>query len=206
MDVKKEIAAALAHEIKNPIALIKANVDYIKTFSDDEMLPAFNVINKELSKLNDLINNYTTLLRPSDEWEKIFPEDIIYDVTDEFSITEAPEFLFDIESDICIYGDYSKFSILLFNVYKNAIEANADNIKTRLYRLNGNAVIEIEDNGSGMSKDTVENIGSPFYTTKEKGSGLGILICRTITENMNGRFEIKNSSKGCTVHIELPIR
>lgn len=206
MDVKKEIAAALAHEIKNPIALIKANIDYIKAYSDDETLPAFNVINKELDKLNELINNYTTILRPSEKNEKIFIEDIIYDVTDEFSITAEIEFLFDIEPDICIYGDYSKVSILFFNIYKNAIEAGSDRIKTKLYKSKGCVVTEIEDNGGGMSSDTVNNVGTPFFTTKEKGSGLGVLICRTIAENMGGRFEIKNNDKGCVVKVELPVK
>ncbi len=205
MDVKKEIAAALAHEIKNPISVIKANIDYIKSYSDDEMLPAFNVIDKELSKLNELVSNYTTILRPSEEYEKIYLEDIIYDVTDEFAITSEVEFLFDIEADISIYGDYSKISIMLFNMYKNAIEAEADTIKTNLYRANGNAVIEIEDNGKGMSKTEAENIGSPFFTTKEKGSGLGVLICRTIAENMGGRFEIRNNSKGCVARVDMPV-
>ncbi len=206
MDTEKEIAAALAHEIKNPIALIKANIDYIKAYSDEEMLPAFNVINKELGKLNDLISNYTTILRPSAECEKIYPEDIIYDVTDEFSISaENTEFLFDMETEVCIYGDHSKISILLFNIYKNAIEAGSSVVRTKLYKARGNAVIEICDNGGGMDTDAEKNIGMPFYTTKEKGSGLGILICRTIVDNHNGSFDIKNSDTGCSVKIELPI-
>ncbi len=209
MDNKKEIAAALAHEIKNPIAVIKANIDYVKAYSDEEMLPALNIINKELNKLNDLIGNYTTILRPSEEYEKIFLEDIIYDVTDEFSVTaEASEieFSYDMESDVYIYGDYSKISILLFNVYKNAIEAESDNIKTILYKVNGSAVIEIEDNGKGLSSDTAEKIGSPFYTTKENGSGLGVLICTTIAKNHGGSFSIKNTVSGCAAKIELPIK
>ena len=91
MDMNNELAAALAHEIKNPIAIIRANIDYIKLSVNPSLTNCFNVIEKELNKLNSLITDYTTIFQPNNKNELIFMEDLIYDVADEFNIITSKE-------------------------------------------------------------------------------------------------------------------
>lgn len=210
MNKKKEIAAALAHEIKNPIAVIKANFDYIKLNNDLKATPSFKIIDKELDKLNNLINDYTTILQPIKYKEKIFIEDLVFDIIEELTISSDNNinFTFDLEDDTYIYGDYTKISILLFNIYKNAIEANSTSIKTKIFKDDKHIHIIISDNGIGINEDVINNIGIPFFTTKEKGTGLGVMICQSIVKSHQGSISITNNKKnqkGCSVKIRFHI-
>ncbi len=199
--MNNELAAALAHEIKNPIALIRANIDYLKLSTGKEYERYFDIINKELNKLNSLISDYTEILQPEIRNETIYPEDLIYDVTEEFAILGKKDisFEFDIDSEIKLKGDYKKLSILLFNIYKNSAEAIRENgiIRTSLYGKGDKIIIEIEDNGGGIAQDIIENVGKPFFTTKSGGSGLGIMICRTVMDAHGGEIHIENTKNGC---------
>ncbi|MEI3163667.1 MAG: ATP-binding protein [Lachnospirales bacterium] len=207
MDINNELAAALAHEIKNPIAIIRANIDYIKLSVNPSLSNCFNVIEKELNKLNSLITDYTTIFQPNNKNELIFMEDLIYDVAEEFNIITSKEihFTFNINSEIKLMGDYKKLSILLFNIYKNSVEAIKEKgtISTKMYQKNNNIYIEISDTGCGIPDDLINNIGTPFLTTKANGSGLGIMICKTIVDAHNGKIFIENTKKGCKTTIEF---
>lgn len=208
-NMNNELAAALAHEIKNPISVIRANVDYIKLSVKPNFKSCFTVIDKELNKLNNIITDYTTILQPNKNTEVIFAEDLIYDITDEFSILNTKEitFSFNLDSEVKINGDYKKLSILLFNIYKNSIEAikSKGRITTKLYSKNNRAIIEITDTGMGISSDLIEKLGTPFLTTKENGSGLGLMICRSITEAHNGNINIENVENGCRTILDFPL-
>lgn len=202
---KDEMAAALAHEIKNPISVIRANIDYIKLCVKPNYTKNFTIIDKELNKLTTLISDYTEILKPSMNFETVYLDDLIYDITEEFQIISAKEIKFEykVDNDIEMRGDYKKLSILLFNIYKNSIEAInlRGKICTKLTQDKEKIKIEIRDNGSGISSDIIEKIGSPFFTTKENGSGLGLMICRQIANMHNGNLSIENIESGCKVTI-----
>lgn len=199
--MNNELAAALAHEIKNPIALIRANIDYLRLSIEPGYEKCFDIINKELNKLNSLISDYTEILQPDIKDEIIYPEDLIYDVTEEFAILDKKEisFEFHIDSELRLKGDYKKLSILLFNIYKNSAEAIKEKgiIGTSLYSNNNKIIIEIEDDGGGISEEILKSVGTPFFTTKDGGSGLGIMICRTIMDAHGGEMLIENTGSGC---------
>lgn len=200
-DMNNELAAALAHEVKNPISIIRANVDYIKLSVSPNYSKCFSIIDKELNKLNSLITDYTAILQPDSNKEVIFLEDLIYDVTEEFSILNTKEitFSFKLDNDIKIMGDYKKLSILLFNIYKNSVEAikSKGKILTRLHLKGNKVILEITDNGIGIPTELINNIGTPFLTTKENGSGLGLMICKSIVDSHNGSISIENVENGC---------
>lgn len=201
MDMNNELAAALAHEIKNPISVIRANVDYIKLSVKPNFNNCFSIIDKELNKLNSLITDYTAILQPDIKNEIIFLEDLIYDVTEEFHILNTKEitFSFNLENDIKITGDYKKLSILLFNIYKNSIEAisSKGEINTALFVKDNKIYMEITDTGKGVPSELINSIEIPFMTTKKSGSGLGLMICRTIMNAHKGDMSIKNVKNGC---------
>ena len=128
MNGKEQIAAVLAHEVKNPVSLIKMNVQYIKDFCPKALENNFTVIEKELEKLNHIINDYTIMAENTrkENIEMIFIDELLSDIIEEYNLTpydKKIEFVLDSPDDVKLYGDYNKINILFFNIYKNAIEA-----------------------------------------------------------------------------------
>lgn len=206
--VNNELAAALAHEIKNPLTLIRANLDCIKISCKGKCSHNFHIIDRELDKLSSLISDYTAILSPGRGNELIFPEDIIYDITEEFSVLNKHiQFNFNIYNNISIKGDSRKLTILLFNIYKNAVEAieGKGTITTSLYKKNNSIVISVTDTGKGISENTYKNIGTPFFTTKENGTGIGLMISKSIASSYNGTVTLTAGNTGCTATITLSL-
>lgn len=208
MGVEKEAAAALAHEVKNPLALIRANVDNIKPcITDDEGQKCIELIYREIDRINTVITGYAM---QKEETELIFIEDLLCDVIDEYHISEKDkrvEFVIEIDQeDIAIRGNYSKLCILFFNVFKNAVEAvgKRGSIVTEIEKEGDFAVIRVTDNGCGIDDSIAETVGRPFVSGKEGGMGLGVAICKKIAAEYGGSVTLENAEKGgCRVTIKL---
>jgi len=90
---------------------------------------------------------------------------------------------------------------------KNGIEVleNGGEIKVKLAETKDDCHIIIQDNGNGISKELVSKLGQPFFTTKEKGTGLGLMVCKRIIEDHKGKVEIESEEGiGTTFHIYIP--
>jgi two-component system, sporulation sensor kinase D len=213
ISLNEEIAAALAHEVKNPVGLISMNVELIKKESQNRWEKNFVVIEKELSKLNKIVTDYKTILcRNSNENEKIFIADLISEIIEEYDISVAEKnitFNINGDEDIYIIGNYNKICILFFNIIKNAVEAidKCGKIVINIHKTNENIVCEITDDGCGIDESIANKIGTPYISGKKNGTGLGMVICRSIVTEQGGNISIKNKedAKGCVVRVNLPI-
>ena len=114
------------------------------------------------------------------------------------------------DEEVYINGDYNRLKQVLVNIFKNSIEAKKKgkkpSIKLRTKKIDGNYIITISDDGIGMDMEELNNIGKAFYTTKLKGTGLGVLLSKEIIELHEGKL-IYTSAKGSgtSVDIVLPI-
>lgn len=201
-----EIAAVLAHEVKNPVAIIKANIDSIKDVLPASVDKNIEVINNAISRLDKLIESYRLMNIKTSNDELIYVEDMLIDIIEDYNISKPKiEFKYNCNSDLSLYGSYDKLSILFYNIYKNAVEAieNRGEIITEVYSENDKIVIKITDNGKGI--EDINSVGVPYYTTKENGTGLGILICRNIVREHSGELYFKNNNVGSSVIVKLPV-
>lgn len=209
----KEMTALLAHEVKNPVSLIKANIEFLEL---DTSLRTYHknisVIKKELNKISEIISDFIFLCKPADknnlQYHSIFH--LVEELIDDFSTSmQNKQIEFELScfcpsDETCILSDYSKIYILFLNIYKNAVEALDLNgsIKTVIYKNGRQLIVDIIDDGIGINEDLKNYVGTPFFTSKPNGSGLGISICNSIVNEFNGRFEIfNNKTTGCTVRI-----
>lgn len=202
-----ELAAVLAHEVKNPLAIIKSNIDYIRGEMPKSLLKNIEVIDNAIIRLDKIIDSYRLISVKTYNNELIYIEDMLIDIIEDYNISKPEiDFIYKCSSDLSLFGNYDKLSILFYNIYKNAVEAidGKGEIITEVYPDKSNIVIKITDSGKGI--EDISSLGKPYYTTKKKGTGLGILICQNIVKEHGGELYFKNNDVGSSVIISLPVK
>ncbi|WP_250278053.1 ATP-binding protein [[Clostridium] colinum] len=210
-NLTKDITIALAHEVKNPVSLIKANIELLELESAlDNYKKNVNVIKNELNKISEIVSDF--MLYCSQYYDKKEEKvNIIYlieEYIEKFNIYNHIKFsinCFENIENMNVISDYSKISMILSNVYKNCIESISDKegfIQTNIYTEDNKIIVDIIDNGKGIESSILEKIYEPFFTSKKGGSGLGIPICMNAMKSIDGNFEIFNNQDfGCTTRL-----
>ncbi|MBS5794486.1 MAG: hypothetical protein KIC92_06985 [Clostridiales bacterium] len=207
----KDITIALAHEVKSPISLIKANIEFLELENVlDNHKKNVSLIKSELNKISEIVSDFMVFCSQSYEMNliKINLSDIIKNYIEKFNVYNNITFnlnCFNNTEDVTIIAGYSKVSIILSNIYKNCIESINNKqgyIETNVYIKDNNIIVDIIDNGNGIDDDIFKKVHEPFFTNKSNGSGLGIPICINAMKSINGDFEIfNNEGCGCTTRL-----
>lgn len=213
LSVIGELAAGVAHEIRNPLTSLKGFTQILKSRRKDENDQEFiEIMLSELDRINMIVNEFMVLARPQAvTYEVTNIQDLIANVC---TLIETQAILNNVQIYTRVIHDLREISCsenqikqVLINVIKNGIEAMPDGgvITISLYSTNDEVMIEIRDNGPGIPEHQLSHLGEPFYTTKKKGNGLGLMICRRIVQNHQGTFFIDSKEgKGTVVTITLP--
>ena len=210
-----DLAAGVAHEVRNPLSSIKGYASYFKSlFKDDpENSAAAEILINESDRLNRVITELLEISRPSDIKPRSVDIRSIFDTTLRLvqpdSIQETkPEISLEIEDDIqTVLVDPDRFVQVLMNIYLNSIQAMPDGglLKTEVTSTEDNIMIKISDTGTGMSADTRKQLFNPYFTTKKTGTGLGMAIVLKIIEAHGGKISVfSEGEKGTQITIVLP--
>lgn len=212
-----QLAGGIAHEIRNPLASISGSVEMLQQTTkgmSPENDKLFSIIIKEIDRLNNLITEFLSFVRPEvckADRTKIedMAEDIFTLMKFNKEVTEGTQLEHNFEP--CeILCDKGKLKQALLNIIVNALQAvkgEPSAYVKSLGRVEGRFyVIEITDNGPGIPKDILSKVFEPFYTTKSKGTGLGLAITHRIIEGHLGEIKVSSElRKGTTFLIKLPI-
>ena len=215
----EQIATIIVHELKSPLALISANIDYLKLCDEEKKFTKnYSVIKKEVEKANRILNDFISILSGSDTPAKnTCICDIISEVTANYIETYGDEisFTFDFKASKTLSGsttDKMAYAIVFNNTIKNAVEAIKAAKKTGSGKIDiisdfegENIILKIIDNGIGLREAELDLIDkSEYFTTKELGSGVGINICKKIMCELGGSYKIlDNLGSGCVVEIKV---
>jgi len=221
-------ASMISHEIKNPLNSMNINMQILKRLFHREDIPVdrkiryMDVLSSEISRINELINNFLAISRPPElslnltDVHKILNEVTL--IQEAHAITEGvriqKEFA---EGEILGMYDFNQLKQVFHNIIVNAIDAMIEggnlcistHVINRKYGKSGensHVTIEFADTGIGMSKDVLKDAFEFYYTTKPTGTGLGLAIARQIIKGHNGKIYIKSQEgSGTAVSVELPI-
>jgi len=214
-----EMAPVFAHEIRNPLGSIKGAAQYLKTeAATEEHQKLFDVIIEEVNRLNAVVSKFLDYARPYAL--KLELQNINTLIRKAVSVIAANELAGEISivqelSDNLpdIEVDEQQLLQVILNIALNAIEAmpreGVLTLRTSQIETGaGNAIdIEIRDTGQGMSRKTEKNIFKPFFTTKERGVGLGLAICHKIIREHGGLLRVKSiPGQGSVFFIRLNAR
>ena len=204
---EKELRSSLfkvTHEIKNPIAVCKGYLDMLDVNDKKKIRKYIPVIKDEIARtlvLMDDFLDYTKIKIEKDDMDIVMLLEDLEDYLEGLFKKNGIKASFDLpDEDIYINADYNRLKQVFINVLKNAIEAKDVNkeenkINIKLESDNKNMKIIIEDNGIGMDEDTLSKVSEMFFTTKNKGSGLGVSLSKEIILQHGGEL-VYNSVKG----------
>ena len=208
----KESLFKLTHEIKNPLAVIKGYLDMFNIDNKEKSLKYLNIIREEANRSLNIITDFLEFNKIKIVKTEIDLNLLLEDVYDSFKIIlnrKNIKLIYNDREDEEIYfdGDYERLKQVLINVLKNSVEAIKDKgkveISSNIYKRHIDIIIE--DDGIGMSEDTLNQLKTMFFTTKLNGSGLGVCLSNEIINAHNG--ELIYTSKegvGTKVTIRLP--
>lgn len=212
MEVVSQLAASISHEVRNPLTVVKGFIQLLK----DPKLPGdvreryFQFVTTELKSAETIISNYLAFAKPATEKiEDILIDHEIRSVIDMIKPLASMNSV-EISEEIVpatTRGNTQYFKQCLLNLIKNGIEAIPNGGELRIVTLVNKDVItlKISDNGVGMTKEQIKRFGEPYYSSKEKGTGLGSMVVVRTIQSMNGTLNIKSSTnEGTTITITLP--
>jgi len=222
----EHVARKLAHEIKNPLTPIQLTIDnlkskyekYIDTNEKEKYGKNLTTILTQIKQIELLVNEFSEFARmPKPLFRNNNLVELINSNIDLLKKTDESikiNFNFPNNDDLNLNCDYEQISRAIFNLIKNSIESiqekavnigNFDKkINIEIKRINHYITINIFDNGIGFTNSTKKELIRPYYTTKKKGSGLGLSIVNKIINDHNGNIEFNSDSKGTNVIINLP--
>jgi signal transduction histidine kinase len=188
------ISAELAHEIRNPLASIKAASDLLSEGNPNPKL--LKMIKEESERLNKLLSDFLLLSRPK-ESERVWVDvkDILTRVKEIYS-KEGKEIILDINDKPKIFISEKSFESAVSNVIKNAVEWSKTKVVVNVYVVNNKLFIEVEDDGTGITEENKDKIFEPFFTTSSSGTGLGLAITKRVVMENGGNIFVEDSPLG----------
>jgi signal transduction histidine kinase len=189
-----QFLAGLAHEIKNPLNLLSLSICEIEgKLEEDEFLKIKNAY----KELKEKVEEFLIYLKPFDiERREINIYDLFKEIEEENKeILKKYRIDFKIEGkDLKIISDYKKLKKIFSNIIKNSIEAQEEGgiIEIKFEKINDKLRVEISDRGMGIPPEDIDKIFSPFYTKKEKGTGLGLFLVKKLLQDLNGEIKIES--------------
>lgn len=206
-----QMTAGIVHEIKNPLATIKGLSQLISAKTQMNKIKEYsNVINSAIDDITNVVNDFLTFAKPK---PTVITRTSINKIVESMQlITETQCYTKNIRSQFhyssCpmeITADEIKIKQVVLNISENAIFAlegveSPELVVSTYYNVDKmEGVIEVSDNGTGMGPEVLYKLGTPFFTTKEKGTGLGLGISYQIMEEHNGRIEVESEEGKGTI-------
>lgn len=226
-----ELAAGIAHEIRNPLTSIKGFIQLIARRGDQVPNQShIEIVLTEINRIDKLVGEFQLLTRPlkTPNYIRIDVERMIGDVIilmESQAVDKSVQLEFSNKIDLLlaervgvmergggqkkvhVFGEETQLKQVLINLVKNAIEVVGENgeVDIALGVLEEMVIITVRDNGIGMSDEILRKVGTPFFTTKASGNGLGLSVCYNIIHNHGGIIKVTSEvGKGTIFSVQLP--
>ena len=213
-----QIAASLGHELSQPLTNLHLIIDHMAMAQESHdgrsLANDLQALQRNTQKATDILHRIRTFIRTQDiQFEPVELGQVIADVNDlihDLSFNESVHIQVDMPQDKAwVMGDGVQLSQILLNVLRNAIQATQGQSDRRIHitvrREKTSLVLEVVDNGPGMTPEVLAQIATPFFSTKPDGLGVGLSIAQSIAKQHRGRLHMDNHPDGgARVCLQLP--
>jgi len=213
LSVVGQLAAGVAHEIRNPLTALKGFTQLLYKGADRNHR-YYEMMLTELERINYIVGEFVLLSKPN-QWQTIVPCCMYRMIGDIVPIMESQAIITNVRIQVDqganipdVQCDVNQIKQVLINLMKNGIEAMPDGgkLQVRSSYDTGYVVIEVEDQGGGIPQEVIKRLGEPFYTTKQSGTGLGLTVCFKIIQAHGGSLTFTSiPNQGTIARVKLPI-
>jgi signal transduction histidine kinase len=207
----EQIGAKLAHELKNPLTGVKALVQLgARNAAEAASHARLEVVEREVSRMQEILQNYLTFTRPLQE---LAPRPIALGalVSDALAVlsgrADEGRVRLYAQGDAAVDADPGRLREALLNLVANAIEATAPGgeVEVAVRPEGAGAEVVVRDTGRGMGADVLRRLGTPFFTTRDDGTGLGVVLARAVVAQHGGTMRYESEpGQGTRVTLSLP--
>ncbi|HHY74318.1 MAG TPA: response regulator [Bacillus bacterium] len=205
-----EMAAGIAHEVRNPMTTVSGFLQLAKS-KQDIHLEYIDLMLTELNRANDIIKEFLTLAKNKATDRKLqnLNEIIkaLYPLIQAEAVLSNKSVTLDLNNCQSLYLDEKEIRQLILNIALNGLEAMAQGgtLTIKTYCTDEGVILEIADEGCGIDRETLEKIGTPFFTTKDTGTGLGLAVCYSVASRHHADICINTSKEGTTFSVQFNV-
>lgn len=215
LNVVSELAASVSHEIRNPLTVTSGFLQLLtrsKNLSAQEQ-EYVQLSLLELQRAEKIVSDFLSFAKPQSEnmvYSNMMEElEYTKNVIMPYASIHKVEVQFQFHNTLTTYYDRNQIQQCLINLYKNGIEAmipkGGGTLDIQVSEQKQNILITIRDNGVGMTKEEISRLGKPYYSTKEAGTGLGMLMVYSTVSKVKGSIEVQSEKgKGTTFLLTIP--
>lgn len=212
LKIISDLAASVAHEVRNPLQVTRGFLQLLSGKSDGKNKPFFDMATNELDRAAAIITDFLTFAKPEMEAVSLLnlSEELrkIETMMNPLAAMHGTVLVFSSQPDLYFHGNSSKLKQAFINVIKNSLEATGTNgkIEVTAFSEKEDIVVRVKDNGEGMEEEQIAKLGVPFFSTKAKGTGLGLMVTFRIIEVMKGSIEFRSvKQQGTEAIIRFPM-
>ncbi len=212
MNLLAEMAAAIGHEVRNPMQTVRGFLQLLRGKEDrTHYVEYYDLMIAELDRANAILTEYLSLGRNRMTSAEVQSLNRIIE-------TLVPLLQADAISEskvvVCELGEIPDLSLndkemrqLILNLVRNGLEAmpSAGQVTIRTYADGDRVILSVQDQGPGIPDDVLKNLGRPFYTTKKRGTGLGLATCYSIANRHQATITVDTSPEGTTLCVRFPV-
>jgi len=207
-----EMAIGIGHEIRNPMTTVKGFLQILMTRAEyDKDRDYFEIMVSELDRANSIITEFLSLAK--DKVIELKPQNLNNIVEALFPLISADGMVTDQLIDLELWDipnlnlDEKEIRQLILNLVRNGFEAmpKGGKLTIKTFREGSDVVLAVTDSGKGIEPEVLEKIGTPFFTTKDTGTGLGLAVCYSIAARNNARIEIETGPQGTTFYVRFKV-
>ncbi|QYR21038.1 PAS domain S-box protein [Paenibacillus sp. sptzw28] len=214
LSVVGQLAAGVAHEIRNPLTALKGFTQLLYQSSNAPNQRYYEIMLAELERINYIVGEFMLLSKPH-QWQQLSSHDLRKVLDFIIPIIESQAIIHNVELQVepgpelpQVRCDANQIKQVFVNLMKNSIEAMPQGGKITIrFELDfkDQVVVTIEDTGTGIPEEILKRLGEPFFSTKESGTGLGLMVCYKIIQSHGGALTIGNrQGNGTIVRINMP--
>ncbi|MFD2444930.1 PAS domain S-box protein [Bacillus sp. CGMCC 1.16607] len=212
LSIVGQLAAGVAHEIRNPLTSLKGFSKLMRNMKDNVKQKEYlSIITNELDRIDMIVNEFMSLAKPQAiQFERENLQSIIEStitILHPQALLHNVQIKFDFQDAIELLCSPHQLKQVFVNILKNAIESmpNGGNVSIYVQKLENTRVeINFTDEGVGIETELMQYLGTPFYTSKDRGIGLGLTVSNKIIQEHNGTMKIESViGKGTTVRVDL---